>query len=421
VAIKAGQILHDAYGFIIDRIQTGGATSLNIPEEKVYEVGNFNAVGTVRDSPDLSFDLETFDSTTEIESLLCGIDPLSVMDGDMFDLSTAAPMDIISPIKDAWKVYTSTHGIVIPYLTLESSAYRFELRGNHTQRHTLRGDSYFFVDSPIYEEYDGDGATTMFSFTHGPAQPYNYGGKTQFALGVSVMDSNRVCSRLFLDDHYTNTANSITLTDPSILPTGSTLRVSYGSQGTTMEYPQSVNAPASATVDQGPAPAPPLHLGDVKPAALRGKNIDVYIGTAAATPVYSRWTSVQSAEVNFSITLDKDEEFGNAQYVAQDHDVPEVSGNIVVRPRDVNELWDKVYQVTNVVPGEVAGPLTSVTLPMEIRLSDPDDGSRIKTLYVPDARFKPPAIEGRVQSKAEPTFEWTSDGGILEVFDGTRT
>jgi hypothetical protein len=74
-----------------------------------------------------------------------------------------------------------------------------------------------------------------------------------------------------------------------------------------------------------------------------------------------------------------------------------------------------------VVPGEVAGALTSVTLPMEIRMSDPDTGIRLKTLYVPDARFKPPAIEGRAQQKAEPTFEWASDSGVLEVYDGARS
>ena len=59
MAVKAGQFLHDAYGFIVDRIQTGGATTLNIPEEKVYEVGNFEAVATIRDTPDLSFGLES--------------------------------------------------------------------------------------------------------------------------------------------------------------------------------------------------------------------------------------------------------------------------------------------------------------------------------------------------------------------------
>jgi hypothetical protein len=61
-----------------------------------------------------------------------------------------------------------------------------------------------------------------------------------------------------------------------------------------------------------------------------------------------------------------------------------------------------------------------VGLPIEIRVSDPDTGARLKTLYVPDARFKPPAIEGRVQQKLEPTFEWTSDGGSLQIFKGAR-
>lgn len=374
----------------------------------------------MRDSPDLSFDLETFDASTEIEALLTYIDPTTVVGGDMFDLSTAVPMDIISPIKDAWKVYTSAHGVVIPYLTLENSSYRFELRGNHTQRHTLRGDSYFFVDSPIYEEFDGDGATTDFAFSKAPAQPYNYQGKTAYVLGMSVCMPDRTYERMFLDDHYTNTASGFTLIDPTDAPAGSVIRVVYGAQGQVMDYPQTVNSLAGPRTVPAPPVLPGVAEGDQKPAALRGRNVDVYIGSTDATPVFTRWTSVQSAEVNWSVTLDKDEEFGNAQYVAQDHDVPECSGSIVVRPRNPQELWDKVYQVTNVVPGEVAGPLTSVTLPMEIRLSDPDDGSRLKTLYIPDARFKPPAIEGRVQQKAEPTFEWTSDGGILEVYNGVR-
>jgi hypothetical protein len=401
MAVKAGQILHDAYGFIIDRIQTGGATGLNIPEEKIHEVGNFQAVATVRDSPDLSFDLETFDASTEIESLLTFTDPTTVNSGDMFDLATAVPMDIISPIKDAWNVYTSTRGVVIPYLTLESSSYRFEMRGNHTQRHTLRGDSYFFVDgSPYYEEFTGNGATTVFSITNGPAQPYTYAGKIHYILGACIVYSDGTYKRLFLDDDYTNTSSAITMTTAP--PAGSTLKVVYGATGS-VTYPQSIHPTT-----------------DVKPAALRGRNVDVYVGDNAATPTFTRWSSVQSAEVNWSVTLDRDEEFGNSQYVAQDHDVPEVSGNIVVRPRDVAELWEKVQAVTNVTSGNVAGPLTSVTLPMEIRLSDPDTGARLKTLYVPDARFKPPAIEGRVQQKLEPTFEWTSDGGTLEIYAGNR-
>jgi 3D (Asp-Asp-Asp) domain-containing protein len=358
---------------------------LNIPEEKVHEVGNFEAVATIRDTPDLSFGLESWDVSTEIEALLTFTDPTMVNDGDAFDFGNHVPMDIISPIKDGWNIFQASRGVVIPYLTLESSRYRFEMRGNASQNHTLRGDSYFFVDgSPYYEEYDGDGTTASFTLSH-TAQPYDYLGKTYYALGVCVTYADRTYARLFLDDHYTNTATTVTLVDPTIAPIGSTVKVVYGSADPS-NYPQ--------TVHQGVS---------VKPAAVRGRNVDVYVGTADATPVFSRWTSVQSAEVNWTVTLDKDEEFGNAQYVSQDHDVPEVAGNIVIRPRNTKELWDRVQAVTNVLPGNVAGPLTSVGLPVEIRISDPETGVRLKTLYIPDARFKPPAIEGRVQQKLGPT------------------
>lgn len=403
MSVKAGQVIFDAYGFVVDRIQTGGATGLNIPEEKIYEVGNFQAVATVRDTPDLSFDLETFDVSTELEALLTFTDPTLVNVGDSIDLANAVPLDIISPIKDGWNIFNASRGVVIPYLNLESASYRFEMKGNSTQKHTLKGDSYFFVDgSPYYEEFAGDGATTVFNITNGPAQPYDYAGQTNYILGACIVQADRTYKRLFLGDDFTNTSAGLTLSAASLAPTGSTLKVVYGS-ATSSNYPQSVHATTA-----------------VKPAAVRGRNIDVYVGTNAATPVFSRWASVQSAEVNWSVTLDKDEEFGNSQYVSQDHDVPEVKGSIVIRPRDTAEMWARVQEITNVTAGNVAGPLTSVPLPVEIRISDPDTGVRQKTLYVPDARFKPPAIEGRVQQKLEPTFEWTSDAGSLLIYRGAR-
>jgi hypothetical protein len=402
MAIKAGQILHDAYGFVIDRIQTGGVSGLNIPEEKIYELGNYQAVATVRDTPDLTFGLESFDVSTEIEALLTFTDPDTVVQGDMFDLSNCVPMDIISPLKDNWNIFTAAHGLVIPYLYRESSAYRFEVAGNASQNHTLRGDAVFFTDgSPYYEEKPGNGSTATYNLAH-TALPYRYLGQVRYVLGASVVYADKTSRRLFLGSDYTNTATALTLMDPAIVPTGATLRLVYGSADVAT-YPE--------TVHEGVA---------VKPAAVRGKSVDIYVGSNAATPVFGRWSSVQSAELNHSITLDKDMEFGNAEAVSQDHDVPEVTGSITVRPRDMNELYAKILQVANVTSGEVAGALTSVALPIEVRVSDPDSGERLKTFYVPDARFKVPSFETRVQQKAEPVFEWTSDGGVMEIYDGNR-
>ena len=95
MAIKGGQIIHAGNGVtVIDRIQTGGPGQVNIPTEKIYELGNYKSVATVRDIPDLTFPLESYDVSTEIERLLTG----HTGPGPI-DLATAKPIDIASQFK----------------------------------------------------------------------------------------------------------------------------------------------------------------------------------------------------------------------------------------------------------------------------------------------------------------------------------
>lgn len=403
MAIKSGQIIHDVQGFVVDRIQTGGVGNLNIPEEKVYELGNYETIATVRDVPDLSFDMESLDVSAEIEALLLHEDPTAIADGDEFDFINAKPIDVVSPFKAGAGLFNIVRGVIVPYLTLENVTYRFGTRQNATQQFTLRGDSVYYVQgTPYADQFTGDGATATFNFSQ-TAVPYVEGSDTIHALSVCVVFADGTYRRLFYGDDYTDTTTGFTLTDPAEdAPVGSTIHVVYGST-TAANYPQ--------TVHQGVS---------VKPAAVRGKDIDVYIGTPGATPVFSRWTGVQSFEVSRRVNLDNDEEFGNAHYVAQDYDTAEVSGNIVVRPRDPADLWDKIYQVADVPDTEIVGPLTSVSLPIELRVNDPDTGTRVKTIYIPTARFTIPGIQGRVQQKTEVTFNFNDDTGRMLVYSGER-
>lgn len=401
MAIKAGQILHDVHGFVIDRIQTAGAGSVNIPEEKVYELGNFQTVATVRDIPDLSFDLESFDVSCEIEAILTNQDPTSITAGQEFTFADHVPVDINSPFKAGTNEYNIVKGLALPYLTMEKATYRFGLRQNATQAFTLRGDSIFYIPgTPYYQDYTNVG-TGAYAFTN-TAIEYVESGDSVYALCVVAVDSTtNAYKRLFLGTHYTNTSAGFTmLTDLSA--TYDTLRVVYGS-ATAATYNQAVHQGVS-----------------VKPAAVRGKDIDVYVGTSGATPVFSRWSSVQSAEVNWSVSLENDEEFGNKHYVSSDYDVADVTGSIGLKPTDPAELWERIAEIADVATNKIIGPYTSTTLPVEIRISDPDSGDVLKTLYVPDARFKVPGIQGRVQTKTEVSLEFTSDGGNLSVFNGER-
>jgi len=405
MSIRSAQILHDAAGFVIDRIQTGGVTNLNIPIERINELGNYQTVATIRDIPDLSFDLESLDVSTEIEAVLLRKDPTTTTNGQEFDFLKAIPLDVVSPFKAGQGAFNIVSGIGLPYLTLESATYRFGVSANATQQFTMKGDAIYYIPgTPYYQQWTSSGAGT-YNFTN-TALIYNEAGTAVYALGVCYHDpATSQYKRLFHGTDYTDTAAGFTVLSAAgaSIPSGAILHCVYGSLAAA-SYPQSVHQPAT-----------------VKPAAVRGKDIDIFIGFGA-TPVMQRWTSVQSFEVSRRVTLDPDREFGNQHYVSQDYDVPVVSGSIVVRPRDVADLFAKIQTITNTSSSEISGALSSQPVRLEARIYDPlaTTPTVLKTLYVPDARFTPPALQGRVNAKTEPSFAFESDGGTLLVYKGLR-
>lgn len=407
MAIKSGQILHVAgvgTGYVIDRIQSGGASNLNIPEEKIYELGNYQTVATVRDIPDLSFDLESFDVSTEWEAMLTGIDPTGVSAGQEFDFLESMPLDIISPFKDKGGAFTIIRGIAVPYLNLESLTYRFGVGQNATQQATLRGDGIYYIPgSPYLQEFTVTaGANQVYTLTN-TAIPYIESGDTLHVLSACAKNpTTHAYKRLFYGTDYTNSSTTITVIDDLDSEGYTDLHVVYGST-TAATYSQSVHA-----------------LASVKPAAVRAKDIDVYVSDGVSTPSLVRWSGVQNFEVTRRVNLDRDEEFGNARAVAQDYDTADVTGSVTVKAADAEYLFQLIQQVANVPSNQVAGALTSTPLQVELRINHPDTGARIKTLYVSDARFQVPAIQGRVQQKLTTQFNFTSDGGNLLVYEGSR-
>lgn len=405
MSIKAGAILHDAQGFVIDRIQTGGVGNLNIPQERVLELGNWQTVALVRDIPDLSFEVSSLDVSTEMEALALRLDPTTMPTGREFDFAQAIPIDILSPFKAGTGLFNIVSGVALPYLTLENVTYKYGLKTNAEQTFTFRGDSIHYIPgSPYYQEFSSAGGPS-YNFAH-TALPYVEAGVTNYGLGVCWFDSaTRLYRRLSHGADFTDTSAGITLIGAAqaLIPAGSRVCVVYGS-AVAANYPQSVH--------QGVA---------TKPAAVKGRDIDVYVGYGA-TPVMTRWASVQSAEASRKVTLDADGEFGNHHYVSQDYDVPQVSGNLVIRPRDVADLFGKIQTITNTSSSEISGPLSSQAVHLEYRIFDPlaSTPTCLKTIYCPDARFTPPGIQGRVGQKNEPTFPWESDSGTLLVYKGLR-
>lgn len=405
MAIRHGQILHDAHGFVVDRIQSGGVNSLNVPIERVNELGNYQTVATVRDIPDLSFEVQSLDVSTEMEAIALRLDPTATVEGQEFDFNKAIPIDIISPFKAGQGLFAVVAGIALPYLTLENVTYRYGIRSNAEQTFTFKGDSIFYIPgTPYYDQAVKSGADYTFDHT---ALLYNDAvGNDVYAVGVCWYDpATNLYGRLFHGQDYTDTSAGFTIGGDALalIPTGAIITWCYGSAAAG-EYLQAVHQDVS-----------------VKPAAVRGRHIDIYVASGA-TPVMQRWTSVQSFEASRRVTLDPNQEFGNSQYVSQDYDVPAVSGNLVVRPRDVTDLFDKINEITNTPSSEIAGALSSQSVAMEARIYDPTATvpTVLKTIYCPDARFTPPAIQGRVGQKLEPTLPFESDSGVMLVYQGER-
>lgn len=416
MSIKAGQILHVMNQFVVDRIQTGGPGNLNIPQERIFELGNYQSVAIVRDTPDLSFSLDCLDVSTEVEALLTGsADPSADVlgtdgtTGTVYKLANSKPVDILSPFKSATGAFDVVKGVAVPQLTLESASYRYGLKENAGETFSLKGDSIFYVPgTPYLNKFTGNGSTTLYAFNNGAATPtpisaltYTESGTTYYALNVSV-DGVRKFKTL----DYTETSSGITfLTAPA---NGAKIRIVFGS-ATAATYAQSVHEGTS-----------------VKPAAIRGKDIEVYVGGTAITSP-TRWSDVQSFGAEYRVTLEDDYEFGNSRAVARDYsDVPQVSGTIELKPISPQALFDKLNTITGVSSNAIVGPGSSVTLPIEVRLKNPESGGTssaatgtiLKTLYIPDARFTIPGYEGRAQQKLVSTLNWESDTGTLKVFKG---
>jgi hypothetical protein len=239
------------------------------------------------------------------------------------------------------------------------------------------------------------------------ALPYVEAGNTIYALSACVKNpTTKRYRRLFFSttsaNGYTNTSTSITLNTDWFDEGYTILHITYGTAAAA-SYLQTV------------------HEGvEVKPAAVRAKDICVYVSDGAATPSLLLWSGVQSFDVSRQVNLENDEEFCNTKYVSSDYDVADVTGSIGVKSVDADDLFDKIAQIASVTTSEIVGPYSSVALEVEAQVKDPDTGDVVKTLYIPDARFTIPNVQGRVQTKLEVTFPFQSDGGTLLVYQGER-
>lgn len=475
VAIKAGSIAQLGDQVLLDRIQTGGPGQINIPEEKIDELGNFSSVGYVLDTPDVTYSLESFDAGVELEEIFLGITPGSTADHGELDLSLAKPLDVVGlfkPDKSAASPNLAIGCAVAPYLALESLEYRFGVTDNGQVSGSLRGDSIYYNRGSAYtEKFTGAGvlavsnkvlasnvATLTVPSGHGLTigdkvvvtgvdstfnGPYTLTGTTSTTISYAktATDVASVASSgIALKSEYTLANLAYPYNGDSVTGTRYALSVS-DSDGQRyragVDYTETVTgAGVSKTVKVVltgtlyPAFGGSLKVsyassvaatvsgfvadGATRPAAVRGRNIVVKINGVV-------WGDVQSVSAGIRFQLDSDRELGNDNVVSRDFDTPDVSGSLQIKPRNANSLMDRLKVITGVTTDtEVMGALQRVALPLDIELHSPTDGAVLKTVHVPDARFTLPGYSGRVRTKTMFDMNFTSPTGVLKAIRGTR-
>jgi hypothetical protein len=403
MSVRAAELIHVGNSILIDRLQQAGPANLNQNVTTIYELGDYESLDRIRDIPDYTMPMQSFDARAQMEAILLGLDYDGMADGHLMDISEVLPLDVLGEYKKGKTnadPFGIRAGVILPQLYTESIQYRYGLRQNAAQTVNLRGDQIGWNDASAYEEtFTGSGAAGQAcALTHG-ALPYNGDSisGTKYAFSVSLASGKR----LFLGADYTETttgsgqAKTATVHVIASVPNTDKIRITYFSP-TVAEYPQVSHAPASA----------------VAPAAIRGKDIEVRIG---GTDVADRWSGVQSVQWNWTVTLDRDEEFGNPLVVSQDFDVPDVGGTINIKPRDMADFLARIRQITGVASGETAGPNVTNPVPAMVTLHSPVTGKAIKSLFTPDAVFDLPGYNQQVQTKFTQDMTFASQSGQFYV------
>src|SRR6478735_2388949 len=489
MAVKGGQIIHVANDqVLLDRLQTAGPGNVNIPRETIYELGNFRSVAQVSGIPDLSFSLESFDVTTEMEAFLLR---KPVATTHSYDLAAAKYTNLKSAFKpgqNAAAPYDVAGSASIPCLRLEQMSYAFGVgTTNSRQTATLRGDTLYYSSGSTYiKEVAGTNTPNQTIALDHDSYGLMEAGVLRYTLAITAGEK-----RLTYGADYTETVGTVTAGAATVsvvildaVPTTDVIAISYHSPAVET-FPQSVHALVSgvgtastasaaigatsvtvtsstgfaagqtiilgsgsggelAVVSAVPdathitlaSPTVALHASGtavsvyvptVKPAAVRGKDIDIYIGPAfpaGTAPATARGTwrhGAQSANVDWRVTIQNDEEMGNSHYVDSDFDVPQVSGSVTFRPRDVAAIMALVNDFGNNSSAGTthyaSGIGDGTALDLQIAIRNPADGRVLKRLHVPDARFTVPGYQGRVQQNTDLQAQFQSDQGLLYVYD----
>lgn len=413
MSVHAGDILHVAGNNVIDRIQSAGLGNVNVPIDRILEVGNREVVDKVPQEPDFTFSLNSLDVSVELlaflEGEISGSGSASVAetlpDGTEFQWVDVAgrAVNIASPWKDP---STGSAGVIdaghlIPGYYVTQLQYQYGVTDNAQQTVQLSGGAFFYGEFPPVEDFfTGNGASTDFVAGANPVG-YRKGGAdgTTFRYIFGVIVNGELQTE---DVDYTITGGSHNTVSFTVAPpNGADVRFCYFANAT-RSYPDSVHA---STL--------------VKPGAVRGRNIVILLGVRGTDQ--ARLGGVQSFELTATVEGTPEREMGNEDVVGRSVTATDTTGTITIRAKDKNAFFDALHKATGVARTEVFGWFNQNTTELEVQIQNPKNpGQILKTLYVPDCQLQPPGTPAQVNQPTDFAITWQAQSGNFHEFKGAR-
>lgn len=411
MSIPAGDILHVGGKNVIDRLQSAGLGDVNLPIETIREVGNREVVDKVTGEPDFTFQLESYDASTEVMAWLTGkigtgtgsaqgagdADP----EGTGYNWLDAAgkALNIISPWKngDSGSAGVIQAGVLIPgYYPIKLNQ-RFGVTDNSTFTVELGGGSFFYSkNAPVQDYWVGNGGKTF--VTAHPTVKYRIGGvegETFRNVWGVLVDGDLQTEEI--DYVVTGGDGSPASIEFTVAPATGAVICAVSFTTDDQEYPQTVHP---ATI--------------VKPGAVRGKNIRILLNGKRAG-------GGQSFELEASVEGEVEREMGNEEIIGRVVNGTDCNGTFTVRSKDIEHFFNLLHEITGVEEDEVYGWFNDNTVELDIEIENPKNPSKLlKTISVGDAKFQPPGAPAKVNSPTDFAISWQSVEGTFEEFKGAK-
>ncbi len=374
--------------YFASRVQRVSATA-DQPTNTIDELGNPQHAGTSKDVPNVTFTFQVMDVGIDAIAALTGQDS-AAFPASGVNLATALDLsiDAVLRVRDA-TVAQYVKASHLRRCTVQSFTYNYTVDGDSSEEYTAVGSQKrWFSNDVIVEKFTT--GTTSFVLSETPKILAN-GNDVLTAIldGVYLVevDSSPVTGE------YEVTAGTLITSDSRV----SQLMVVYQSPAT---------GDAWTDIDDND-----------NPAAIRGK--DVLVNIAAANQ-----ERVQAVSINGNFNPQAVREMGNRDIVGYTNQNLEVTGTITVLDTDI----DLLALLTGYDPATdtefLIGQCTVSGVALEVVLQNPadceDPFAVLKTVYLPSVSVTSEGFTSNVNDNAQQTFDFRSEDGAVQIFEGAR-